>query len=129
MELTGQHDHQFRIILRQNRVNPMDFSIILVFVDDDGGEYRLVRVNGRHPSPHTNRLEKRLGSSNATFGPCFHVHRATQRYQDVGLPIDGYAEPCTEYGDFGSALNYFRREANCVVPEGGQLRMFEEGWS
>ena len=88
-------------------LNQQDFSLILVFVDEDGTEYRLVRFNGRHPSQHTNKWEKRKGLSNWSFRNRFHLHQATERYQVDGLEIDGYAEVAEGYDSFDSALTEF----------------------
>ncbi len=97
----------------------MDFSIILTFVDKDRTEYRLLRFNGRHPSQHTNKLEKRKGLSNSVFRNRFHIHRATERYQVDGLEIDGYAEVTERYDSFDSALTIFVSENGIKTPDGG----------
>ena len=81
LDVVSDGGHNFRFIARRNRQNQLDFSIILVFEDGDGSEYRLIRYNGKHPSKHTNRWEKDRGEPNHTFEPAFHVHRATERYQ------------------------------------------------
>lgn len=47
----GKSGSQFRVILRQNRINTFDFSVILIFQDKDGKEYRLVRYNGKQVTP------------------------------------------------------------------------------
>ncbi len=107
LELLGGGGHHFRVILRQNLLNQLDFSIILTLVDADGSEYRLVRFNGRHPSQHTNTWEKRNGLTDWSFRNRFHVHRATERYQVDGLEIDGYAEVTEGYNSFESALTEF----------------------
>lgn len=88
IEVFGESGSLFRVILRQNRINAFDFSIILMFRDKDGKEYRLVRYNGRHPSEHTNKWEKEQGQIDHTFSPQFHIHLATERYQEAGYPID-----------------------------------------
>jgi hypothetical protein len=97
----------FRIVIRQSAFNQDDFSIILMFKDSDGAEYRLSRFNGRHPSEHTNKVEKRQKKLNATFRNTYHIHRATERYQLAGFELDGYAEPTTAYNSFDSALRAF----------------------
>ena len=106
-ELKGEMGNIFRIILRQNNINLLDFSIILIFKDKDGNEFRLCRFNGRHPSQHTNRLERSKGLPNASFRNMFHIHRATQRYQEEGFEIDGYAEATSDYSSFEGALRNF----------------------
>jgi hypothetical protein len=91
--------------------------LILLFQDSDGTEYRLTRFNGRHPSQHTNKWEKARGLPNAIFRNCFHVHRATERYQVEGYEIDGYAEVTTEYDSFDSALHAFVRSNGFSLPD------------
>lgn len=115
--------NQFRVILRQNIQNPLDFSIIVMFDDTDGSEYRLVRYNGMHPSRHTNNWEKHQGIVSSSFGPDFHIHKATERYQRDGYAIDGYAEPTTSYTDFDSALLEFLRNCGFQQPQNTQLRI------
>jgi hypothetical protein len=105
--LAGAAGSTFRMVLRQNALNQLDFSIILFFLDDDGTEYRLLRFNGCHPSQHTNKWEKRKGLSPWAFRNRFHIHRATERYQIDGLEIDGYAEVTGLYDSFDSALTAF----------------------
>lgn len=123
----GEAGNIFRVVLRQNRINVFDFSIILLFEDTDGKEYPLVRYNGRHSSEHTNKWEKKRGDPNCRFGPAFHIHRATERYQDAGLLIDGFAEVTPDYYDFDSALQGFLRECNFRGRPSAQLRLFEGG--
>lgn len=88
LEVVGEAGNRFRIIIRRNAISPLDFSIILTFRDKDGRDFRLRRYNGKHPSQHTNKLEKVLGKPNTSFRNTFHIHKATQRYQEEGLKID-----------------------------------------
>jgi len=127
IEVSGQGGNVFRVILRRNQINTFDFSIILMFRDKDGKEYRLLRYNGRHPSEHTNKLEKEQGQRAHTFGPAFHIHRATERYQEAGYPIDGFAEVTKTYHDFHSALDRFLKDNNFRRPEGPQRSLFKGG--
>lgn len=46
LDVVSGDGHHFRFIVRRNRQNLLDFSIILVFEDEDGSEYRLIRYNG-----------------------------------------------------------------------------------
>jgi hypothetical protein len=116
--------HEFRLVLRSNRLSPLDFSVILVFKDTDGSEYILRRHNGAHPSKHTNEYEKRLGLPNAQLPVCAHRHLATERYQRAGLKIDGYAESSSDYNDIKTAQEAMIHDAGFVIPpinEGTQL--------
>lgn len=117
LEVSGMNGNTFRIVLRQNGLNALDFSIILIFKASDGNEFRLCRYNGRHPSEHTNRLEKSEGDRDARFRNQFHVHLATERYQQQGFEIDGYAEVTKEYSSFETALQVFFEANGFVLPE------------
>jgi len=125
--IKGENGSDFRVILRRNRLNVFDFCIILIFRDKDGKEYRLIRYNGKHSSQHTNKWEKEQGYQEHTFGPAFHIHKATQRYQEADYPIDGYAKVTTTYYDFNSALTHFLRDNNFKKPESSQMDFFEGG--
>ena len=77
LDLAGESGSEFRIILRQNNVNPLDFSAILaVRIPQSNRFFRLLRYNGKSHQ-HTNQIE------GDTFYD-FHIHAATQRYQDIG---------------------------------------------
>ncbi len=127
IEIKGDSGNSFRVIIRRNKINTFDFSIILIYRDKDGKEYRLLRYNGKHPSEHTNKLEEEQGLPNSKFGPSFHIHKAIERYQEAGYPIDGYAEVVTTYHDFRSALNSFLKDNNFRKPKNEQAELFGGG--
>lgn len=106
--------HSFRIIIRRNSQNILDFSIILSYYDEGTNSWlRLVRYNGRHPSSHTNKIE---GDSFRDF----HIHRATERYQLGDYPIDGYAEVSHSYSTFDEALAAFLSDCRFESPSSQQ---------
>ncbi len=125
LEVQGEAGNCFRIIIRQNAINRLDFSLILTFKDTDGSEFVLRRYNGKHPSQHTNRLEKARGEPNSSFRNRFHIHKGTQRYQEPGLPIDGYAEVTTEYASFDTALQAFVQSNGIVLPGDDEPSLFD----
>lgn len=127
IEIKGDNDNSFRVIIRKNKINTFDFSIILIYQDKEGKEYRLLRYNGKHPSEHTNKWEEGQGQQNCKFAPSFHIHRATERYQEAGYSIDGYAEVVTIYQDFCSALNSFLKDNNFRKPKNEQAELFGGG--
>ena len=128
LDIQGEEGHRFRIVLRQNSINMLDFSIILMFIDEDGTSYRLCRFNGRHPSLHTNKWEKQRGLPGATFHNRFHIHHATERYQVAELEIDGYAEPTQKYSSFDTALEAFIGHNGFQTPDrSSNLPLFEQG--
>lgn len=109
--------NQFTLILRRSRQSQLDFSVILVYVDKNGNEYRLRRHNGIHSSRHTNQWEKRHGIRDYQLGTVFHIHKATERYQIDSLEIDGFAEGTNAYNDFDGALRVMLRDGGFVAPE------------
>lgn len=127
LRIEGDNGNTFRIIIRQNALNLLDFSLILTFEDEKDGTYRLIRFNGRHPSDHTNTWEKRRGLAKSTFRNRFHIHHATERYQIEGLEIDGYAEPTDNFESFDSALELFVRSHGFVLPGGDEPTLFTQG--
>ncbi|MDP2168101.1 MAG: hypothetical protein Q8J64_07205 [Thermodesulfovibrionales bacterium] len=128
LEIEGREKNLFRVIIRQNKLNILDFSIILTLREKDSNvEYNLLRVNGKHPSRHTNKWEKENKLPGHTFWPHFHIHKATQRYQESGYNIDGYAEVTPHYSDFHSALNQFLLECNFKREDEGQFSLFKGG--
>ena len=92
ISVTGQDGHNFRVILRQSLLNPLDFSVILAVVPESSLDaFRLRRYNGRSHE-HTNRIVR------ARFYD-FHIHMATERYQSAGMKPDSYAEPSDRFSD------------------------------
>ena len=86
----------------------------------------MIRYNGKHPSEHTNKLEKEQQYEEYKFGPAFHIHIATERYQESGYyPIDGFAFVTANYYDFNSALSCFLKENNFEKPQSPQSEIFE----
>lgn len=59
--------------------------------------FRLRRHNGRSHE-HTNKIE---GDKFYEF----HIHIATERYQDLGVREDSYAEPTDRFTDLGGAID------------------------
>lgn len=119
LALTGDAGSEFRLILRQNKLNPLDFSIILaVRVPQSNQIFRLRRYNGKSHE-HTNHIE-----DETIYG--FHIHMATERYQEIGTREDAYAELTDRYGDFHGALRCLIAHSNIEVPPDEQDRLFDE---
>ena len=119
LEVQGTDGNQFRLILRQSHYNPLDFSIILaVQLKDTNLLFRLRRYNGKSHE-HTNHIEKN------TFYD-FHIHMATERYQEFGTREDAYAEPTDRFSDFYSALDCMQEDCNFDLPKDPQHSIFKE---
>ena len=115
--LSGETGTEFRLILRQSRINGLYFSIILaVLVPQSTQVFRLRRYNGKSHE-HTNQIEKE------TFYD-FHIHFATERLQALGAREDAYARPTDRYGTFHEALDCLFTDTNVSVPSKAQGELF-----
>ena len=102
----------FRIIIRESRFNPSDFSIILAIQPPQGsGLFHLRRYDGMHE--HTNRLESTRRNRDKFYD--FHIHAATERYQESAFPDDGYAEATERYNDIDGAFRCLFEDANLYI--------------
>lgn len=114
LEVLVENTGTFRVIVRKNRINPLDFSVILGYMPPERLKlFRLRRYNGLHE--HTNKLE---GSNFRTF----HIHHATQRYQEAGWDIDRFAEPTDRYTTVDEAMEIFLDDCNFVRPESERIQ-------
>ena len=86
----------FRIKIHRNKKFINSFSVIFQYVDENKKIYNLKRYNGLH-APHINIIER-----NKVKG--FHIHTATERYQEKNLNIEAYAEETDQYSDWKSAF-------------------------
>jgi len=119
LDITGNEGSEFRIILRQSLFNPFDFSVILVYRPPNTNQlFRLRRYNGKSHE-HTNILEGQ------TFYD-FHIHVATERYQESGLREDAFAEPTDRFADFYGAIRCLLTECGFDVPPDPQEKLFKE---
>ena len=107
---------QFKVILRQNQINPLDFSLILGYVPPKKTTvFRLRRYNGKSHQ-HSNKIEGEKFYN-------FHIHQATERYQRAGFEEDAYAVSCSEYADTQGALDCFIKDCAIVLPTDDQLKL------
>jgi len=119
LDLVGEGKSEFRLIIRQSAFDALDFSVILAYqMPKSNILFRLRRYNGKSHE-HTNTLEGN------TFYE-FHVHTATERYQESGLREDSFAEPTDLYGDLQGAIRCLLADCAFVIPADPQGRLFEE---
>jgi len=117
MDIDGSDGNKYRIVLRQNSVNPLDFSVILALHPAEAGKpFRLLRYNGKSHE-HTNKIE-----GNRFFD--FHIHKATSRYQELGAREDSYAEPSDSFWDLDSAFKAMMQAAGLVETGTQQPELF-----
>lgn len=119
IDLLGDKESRFRLILRENKMNALDFSIILAHYPSDTNQlFRLRRYNGKSHQ-HTNRLE------GETFYN-FHIHLATERYQERGYREDAFAIITDKYSNIMGAIECMIRDCKLVLPEQCRRGLFEE---
>ena len=102
LDLVGERGTLFRVIVRQSRSRDNDFSIVLIAILPEIGNFHLLRYDGGSHS-HRNRIEQ------TRIGRKPHIHMATERYQTDPrrLPSDGYAEETDRYSDLRGAWQCF----------------------
>lgn len=111
LDITGGQGSEFRLILRKNVVNSFDFSVILAHrIQKSNQLFRLRRYNGKSHE-HTNHLERET-----FYG--FHIHFATERYQQTSWREDAYAVPTDRYGNFEEAVACVLRDCGFEDPSG-----------
>jgi len=114
LDVRGAGGNDFRLILRQSMPNPIDFSIILAYCPKGTNRvFRLRRYNGSSHE-HTNRIE-------GTRFRGFHIHMATERYQELGGDEDSYAEHTDRFSDFQRALQCVLDDCAFETPDHPQL--------
>ena len=117
LDVQGISGSDFRVILRKSMYNSFDFSVILAYcVPGTTQVFRLRRYNGKSHE-HTNAIEREAFYA-------FHIHTATERYQDLGMREDSFAEPTERFSNFEEAVDCLFDDANLKAPEGQQGRLF-----
>ena len=115
--IIGESDNRFRIITNLNEKYPSDFSVILAVIDPKGIVFRIRRYNGMPKRPHINKIEKQK-----IYG--YHIHFATERYQERGYDEEAYAEKTDRYNNLKGALHCLIQDANLELPAQLELRLF-----
>ncbi len=114
-QVVGADGSKFRLIVRQNRMDVIDFSVILGWeMSSLMRVFKLMRCNGLSHQ-HRNPLE----GEEVFFD--YHVHIATERYQLHGSKEEHYAEPTSAYTDLNGAIRHLLRECAFVAPAQGTL--------
>jgi hypothetical protein len=117
--VVGKQGTQYRIILRQSDSNKLDFSIVLAVNPTETNQlFRLRRYNGKSHE-HTNQIEAETLYD-------FHIHYATERYQDSGLREDAFAKVTDRFADFNSALSCMIEDCGFEIPKDPQGHLFGE---
>ena len=109
---------EWLLYIRLNSKNHLDFSCGLKFIPERSiPEFTLRRYNGKN-HPHTNLLEK-----GKTFRD-FHIHTATEKYQNSKYSEEHYAEPTDRYGELKEALECLFKDCKIEEEIEAQKEMF-----
>ncbi len=116
IDIAGALGNQFRLILRQSNFNILDFSIILAVCPVKTNlVFRLRRYNGKSHE-HTNLIE-----GNTFYD--FHIHMATEKYQELGTWEDAFAAPTDSYADYQGAVQRMLSDCGFVMPQEDQMSL------
>lgn len=119
LDLQGDSGAKYRLILRQNTSDPLDFSVILAReLPRSGDVFRLRRHNGKGHE-HKNKIEGDVVYDH-------HIHYATERYQKRGFDEDGYAEATDRYSTIEEAVDCMIKSGNITILPAVQRELFWE---
>ncbi len=116
----GKQENDFCVIVRKSQIKPLNFSVILGYQPEKTNMLRLLRRYNGKSHQHRNKLPE-----DASLEPFydFHIHYATERYQQEGLKIEGYAEPTDKYFDLDTAIDCLVEQCNFEVPPASQINL------
>lgn len=95
---------RLRMVIRQLVADPFDYSVILLYTDEDGYEYIIKRYNGDHGT-HINPIDKRSFSGT-------HIHTITEWCQIHTHKGEGEAQPTDRYRTLQEAVSVFMSDLN-----------------
>ena len=97
---------QWLVYVRMSVENTLDFSCGLQYLQHGNGTgFTLLRYNGKSHE-HTNHLEGQPSFYD------FHIHRATERYQNSSHANDHFAEITDRYADIHGAFTCMLLDCN-----------------
>lgn len=117
LAVMGEGGSRFLVIVRRSDINVLDFSVILAHeLPKSNRTFRMRRYNGKSHE-HTNPLESE------TFYD-YHIHEATERYQQSGNREDTFASPTSRYATVDGALQCLWVDASFQFPDGDAPLLF-----
>lgn len=119
IQVIGTNNNIFVLKLRQNSIKNNNFCLTLAYKDSEAGKlFHLKRYDSFNE--HTNRIEKESFEG-------FHVHTATERYQEFGLKReDAYAEVTDRFNNYENALKCLLEDCNFIVSTDPQISLFRD---
>jgi hypothetical protein len=105
-------------MIQERKPLPENYRARVQLRDKRGHKERELDVIGESHE-HTNQIE------GGTFYD-FHIHHATERYQESGAREDAFAEVTDRYADFHSALRCMFEDCGFEAPQEVQPSLFGE---
>ncbi|KPM67205.1 hypothetical protein HB13667_07685 [Pseudomonas putida] len=104
--VASDSDKSFEMYTRQNQIDPDAYSCGLIYHPRSGEKVTLVRYNGSN-HVHRNPLE----DGELIKHKC-HIHRATERYMEMGDKAEKFAETTDRYHDLAGAIRCMLSDCN-----------------
>jgi hypothetical protein len=117
LDITGSDGSEFRIMVRQSLMFPRNFSVILAVRPPSTLNFFRLRRYNSDTHEHRNAIERDVFKA-------FHIHQATERYQELGADADAFAEPTDRFDSVGSAITCLINECSFTTTGPDQLRLF-----
>lgn len=122
VDIEGDFGSRFKLIIKQSKFSKRDFCLTLgVYPLNSKTLFRLLRYDG---NGHVHSNKRFDGDLVDLIEYNFHIHRATERYQEAGLDEEYYAEPTDRYTSLNEALDCIIEDCNLVVPDGETGSLF-----
>jgi hypothetical protein len=117
--VTGDNGNQFCFGVRFPEPGKLDFSVRLLVMLPNSNERFMLRRYNRGARNHRNHIERN------SVG-IFHIHYATERYQQKGYNEEQFAKKTSRYTDVFSAIQCLLQDGNFQLPSNpnSQLDLF-----
>ena len=110
--------YDLRMSIRQLRLEPLDFSVLLIYTNEAGQTYNIRRYNGNH-GIHKDRLTGEIVS-----GP--HIHMITEEAQRSTHKDEGHAVATDRYRTLPDAINVFMTDLDIRYEKVADNRRLDE---
>lgn len=112
--------YKVRMGIRQSVDDAFDFSILLIYTDNQNHDYILRRYNGDH-GDHTDPI-----TGEKIRGP--HIHKITEECQRTIHKDEGHAEITNRYRMLNEAIDVFMADMNICYKDGTRHTKLSEFW-
>lgn len=115
MDIVGENGNKFRIYVRYYKECDTSFSVVFGVLHPLNNDFFCIRRYNGNNHIHYNRIENNEKISG------FHIHIATERYQERNQEEESYAIETDRYTNVKEALECLIEDANFITP----IKLFE----